>query len=82
VQSHFFITRFSRRLLVFAICAVLHLLEMGLLKLIQSTRRYQKLAAWMFEYQNNYRRSTISMTKIELSDITDPNNKFEFDDDQ
>ena len=56
---------------------MLHLLEMGLLKLIQSTRRYQKLAAWMFEYQNNYRRSTILMTKIELSDITDPNKELE-----
>jgi hypothetical protein len=67
-------TRFSLRYLAYAICAVLHLLELGLLKFIQSTRRYQKLAAWMSGYQKNFRRSTISSAQVELPDITDPKN--------
>jgi hypothetical protein len=53
---------------------VLYLLELGLLKLIQRTNRYQKLAAWMSDYQTNYRRSTVSKAKIELSDIADLKN--------
>jgi hypothetical protein len=56
------------------VCAVLFLLELGLLKLVQSTRRYQKLAVWISEYQQNYRLSTISSAQIELPDITDPEN--------
>ncbi len=72
-DAHVF-TRFSPRYLPYAVCAVLFLLELGLLKLVQSTRRYQKLAVWISEYQQNYRLSTISSAQIELPDITDPKN--------
>jgi hypothetical protein len=49
----------------------LFLLELGLLKLIQTTNRFQKLTAWMSNYQNKYRQSTIS-PDIELSGMTGP----------
>jgi hypothetical protein len=72
VHKHTF-SHFSLRYLAYAICAVLCLLELGLLKLIQTTSRFQKLTAWMSDYQNKYRQSTIS-SAIELSDIRDPKN--------
>jgi hypothetical protein len=59
--------------LAYAICAVLFLLELGLLKLIQTTNRFQKLTAWMSAYQSKYRQSAIS-SGIELSDMRDPKN--------
>jgi hypothetical protein len=67
-------TRFSLRYLPYSICAGLHLLELGLLKLIQRTSRFQKLTAWMSDYKKNYRQSTIS-SAIELSDTADSNNE-------
>jgi hypothetical protein len=54
---------------------VLFLLELGLLKLVQSTSRYQKLIVWMSDYQKSYRQSTtISPAEVELPDIMDPKN--------
>ncbi len=69
-QAHVF-TSFLLRYLVYAICAVLHLLELGLLKLIQSTRRYQKLDAWMSIYKNNYRRSIIPLAEVQSFEMAE-----------
>ena len=67
-------TRFSLRYLAYSICAGLYLLELGLLKLIQKSSRFQKLTSWMSDYKTNYRQSTI-LSAIELSDMADPKNE-------
>ncbi len=60
---------FSLRFLPYAVCAVLVVLELGLLKLIQRTSKYQKLDAWMSSYTKNYRQSTIALTEIQSLEI-------------
>jgi sensor histidine kinase YesM len=69
-------TRSLLRYLPYAVCAVLFLLELGLLKLVQSTSRYQKLIVWMSDYKKSFRQSTtISRAEVELPNIMDQKNE-------
>jgi hypothetical protein len=72
---------FSLRSLPYAVCAVLVFLELGLLKLIQRTSKYQKLDAWMSSYKKNYRQSTIALTEIQSLEIPAYDDAADGDDD-
>jgi hypothetical protein len=68
-QAHVF-SRFSLRYLPFVVCAVLVILELGLLKLTQRTSKFQKLDAWLSNYKKKYRQST----EIQPSETANPEN--------